>query len=132
MRARWQIELIFNPRFNRGHGCIDEWRTENPWRILCEVYAMIVMIIQHWILLAGCWQYPDRSLFKAVKTIQKHAMNLACAFASGYTDRLCEALQTIKRCLSVGCRISKRRKKPSTYQLLLALGDNPLRKLLDT
>ena len=124
MRARWQIELIF--KLWKSHGCIDEWRTKNPWRILCEVYAkLIVMIIQHWILLAGCWQYPDRSLFKAVKTIQKHAMNLACAFASGTRKRLLEALETIQRCLSIGCRINKRKAKPHTYQLLLALGDNP-------
>jgi hypothetical protein len=119
MRTRWQIELIF--KLWKSHGCIDEWRTENPWRILCEVYAkLIVMLIQHWILLAGCWEYPDRSLFKAVKTIQKHAMNLACAFASGCAGRLYEALKTIKRCLSAGCRINKRRKNPGTYQLLLA------------
>jgi hypothetical protein len=125
MRTRWQIELIF--KLWKSHGCIDEWRTENPWRILCEVYAkLLVMLIQHWILLAGCWQYPNRSLFKAVKTIQKHAMNLACAFASGHAGRLYEALETIQRCLSVGCRINKRRKDPSTYQLLLALDDGGL------
>ena len=123
MRTRWQIELIF--KLWKSHGCIDEWRSENPWRILCEVYTkLIVMLIQHWILLAGCWEYPDRSLFKAVKTIQKHAMNLACAFACGYANRLYEALETIKRCLSFGCRINKRRKNPSTYQLLLAFDDS--------
>ena len=124
MRCRWQIELIF--KLWKSHGSIDEWRTENPWRILCEVYAkLIVMIIQHWILLAGCWQYPDRSLFKAVKTIQKHAMNLACAFASGTRERLLETLETIQRCLSVGCRINKRKAKPHTYQLLLAIAYSP-------
>jgi IS4 transposase len=123
MRTRWQIELIF--KLWKSHGCIDEWRTESPWRILCEVYAkLIVMLIQHWVLLAGCWQYPNRSLSKAVKTIQKHAMNLACAFASGRAGRLYEALKTIQRCLSVGCRINKRRKNPSTYQLLLAFDDS--------
>ena len=122
-RTRWQIELIF--RLWKSHGCIDEWHSENPWRILCEVYAkLVVMIIQHWIFLIGCWEYPDRSLFKAVKTIQRHAMNLACAFASGCVNRLCEALEVIRRCLSVGCRINKRRKKPHTYQLLLAIGDS--------
>jgi len=124
MRTRWQIELIF--KLWKSHGYIDEWRTENPWRILCEVYAkLLVMLIQHWILLAGCWQYPDRSLFKAAKTIQNHAMNLACAFASGSRKRLHEALEIIQNCLSVGCRISKRKKKPSTYQLLLAIANSP-------
>ena len=123
MRTRWQIELIF--KLWKSHGRIDEWRTENPWRILCEVYAkLIVMLIQHWIMLAGCWEYPDRSLFKAVKTIQRHAMNLACAFASGHVERLYEALEIIRQCLSVGCRINKRKKKPHTYQLLLAIDDS--------
>lgn len=120
MGARWQIEWIF--RIWKDHGKIDEWRTENPWRILCEVYAkLLAMIIQHWILLSGCWEYPDRSLFKAAKTIQRHAMTLAYAFASGRIARLYEALEIIRRCLSVGCRINKRKKDPSTYQLLLAI-----------
>jgi hypothetical protein len=118
MSTRWQIELIF--KLWKSHGRIDEWRTENPWRILCEVYAkLIVMLIQHWILLACCWEYPDRSLFKAVKTIQKHAMCLAYAFASGSISQLYKVLKSIKSCLSVGCRINRRRKKLSTYQLLL-------------
>ena len=51
-------------------------------------------------------------------------MNLASAFASGSTERLHEALETIQRCLSVGCRINKRSAMPHTYQLLLALDDS--------
>jgi len=117
MRARWQIELIF--KLWKSEGSIDEWRSEKPFRILCELYAkLVVMIIQHWILLIG-WQYPDRSLFKSVKTIRKHAMNLAMAFSSGSKERLTEVLETIARCLSVGCRINKRKTILHTYQLLL-------------
>lgn len=117
MRARWQIELIF--KLWKSEGIIDEWRSEKPFRILCELYAkLVVMIIQHWILLTG-WQYPDRSLFKSVKTIRKHAMNLAMAFSSGSKERLTEVLETIARCLSVGCRINKRKTIRHTYQLLL-------------
>ena len=116
-RARWQIELLF--RLWKNHGKIDSWRTEKPWRILCELYAkLLAMVIQHWVFLVACWQYANRSLQKAAKTVAKHAIHLAVAFASGCQKRLCEALRVIKRCLSQGCRINKRRTKPSTYQLL--------------
>ena len=119
MRTRWQIELVF--KLWKSEGRIDEWRSEKPFRILCELYAkLVVMIIQHWILLTS-WQYPDRSLFKSVKTIRKHAMNLAIAFASGCKERLYEVLKTIARCLSSGCRINKRKTILHTYQLLLAV-----------
>jgi hypothetical protein len=119
MRTRWQIELVF--KLWKSEGKIDEWRSEKPYRILCELYSkLVVMIIQHWILLTS-WQYPDRSLFKSVKTIRKHAMNLAMAFSSGIKERLYEVLKTIARCLSSGCRINKRKTILHTYQLLLAV-----------
>jgi hypothetical protein len=117
MRTRWQIELVF--KLWKSEGRIDEWRSEKPWRIMCELYAkLLVMVIQHWILLTG-WQYPDRSLFKSVKTIRKHAMGLAKAFASGIKERLHEELESIAHCLSCGCRINKRKTILHTYQLLL-------------
>jgi hypothetical protein len=121
-RVRWQIELLFKLWKNQGY--IDEWRSQKPWRILCEVYAkLIAMIIQHWILLCGCWCYPNRSLAKAAKTVAAHGLHLASAFASGQVQRLVDALTTIGRCLVVGCRIYKRKTDPSTYQLLLAVTD---------
>jgi hypothetical protein len=117
MRTRWQIELVF--KLWKSEGKIDEWRSKKPYRILCELYAkLVVMIIQHWILLTS-WQYPDRSFFKAVKTIRRHAMSLAIAFSSGSKERLHEALEVIARCLSSGCRINKRKTILNTYQLLL-------------
>jgi hypothetical protein len=122
-RTRWQIELIF--KLWKSHGRIDEWRSKKPWRILCEVYAKLTaMVVQHWLLLVSCWHYPDRSLFKAAKTIRKHATNLVCAFAS--VQALSDAIKTIQRCLSVGCRINKRKAQPHTYQLLLSLTDGGL------
>jgi hypothetical protein len=66
-RARWQIELLF--RLWKNHGKIDSWRTEKPWRILCELYAkLLAMLVQHWVFLVSCWQYTNRSLQKAAKT----------------------------------------------------------------
>src|SRR6266516_1908500 len=79
-RARWQIELLF--KLWKSHGHIDESRSGKPWRVLCEVYAkLLAMVVQHWLLLTGCWAYPDRSPVKAAQTVRQHAMHLASALA---------------------------------------------------
>jgi len=121
MRVRWQIELLF--KLWKNHGQIDSWRTEKAFRILCEFYAkLIVMIIQHWMLLIGCWEYSDRSFTKAAKTIRRYAMNLAVAFAKESIQGLVEVLEFIKQTLaSPGCKMYKRKADPSTYQILLAV-----------
>ena len=121
-RVRWQIELLF--KLWKSHGQIDSWRSEKAWRILCEVYAkLIAMIIQHWILLTHSWHYPERSLTKAARVISKHAFLIAVAVASGQKKRLVEALKTVGQSLAVGCKICKRKRRPSTYQLLMEVAN---------
>jgi len=121
-RVRWQIELLF--KLWKDHGQIDEWRSQKPWRILCEVYAkLLAMVVQHWLFLVSIWAYPDRSLRKAAQTVQKHALHLASVFDC--RDQLEAAIAVIQRCLSFGCRINKRKGKPNTYQLLCATGGLP-------
>ncbi len=47
VRERWQIELLF--KLWKPYGCLDEWRTSHPWRILCEVDAKLMgLLLQHW------------------------------------------------------------------------------------
>lgn len=117
-RARWQIELLF--KLWKSHGQIDEWRTEKPTRILCEVYAkLLAMVVQHWALVVGCWGYADKSLSKAAAVIRDHALELASA--QGRAERLCEVLESIQRVLKRSARMNTRAQHPNTYQLLLAL-----------
>lgn len=117
-RARWQIELLF--KLWKSHLRVDEWRSANPWRILTEVYAkLLAALVQHWLVLVGCWHQPDRSLGKAAHAIQAHAPHLAAAFDA--YPQLCQALQTVARCLAAAGRLAKRQDAPSTSQLLLAL-----------
>ncbi len=120
LRVRWQIELLF--KLWKSEGKIDESKSQKPYRILCELYAkLIAMIIQHWILICCCWQYPNRSLFKAVKTVRRHAMSLVAGFARFSLSRIIEAIQTMGQSLTVAAKINKRNKEPHTYQLLLDL-----------
>ena len=123
-RARWQVELLF--KLWKQHGRVDEWRSAQPWRILCEVYAkLLAMLIQHWCLLLVCWADPRRSLVKAAMVVRQHATALACARAR--PARLRAALRTLADCLAQAGRLDTRRRRPSTAQLLCALtGTDPL------
>lgn len=121
-RVRWQVELLFK-RW-KSHHRVDEWQTANPWRIQCAVYAKLVgVIVQHWLLLVGCWHSPDRSLPKAAQTIQEHLAGLTAALRRGAAGRLAAVLEDIAHDLAGGCRLIRRRRRPSTDQLLLALAE---------
>ena len=117
-RVRWQIELLF--KLWKSHGQVDEWRTANPERILCEIYAkLLALVCQHWRIAACGWSDPERSLFKAAQVIRSSVVELAGARAS--TAHLLTVLKTIERVLKRFARLNKRRASPATAQRLCAL-----------
>ena len=113
-RLRWQVELVF--KLWKSHLKVDEWRTKNPWRILCEVYAKLIgALLRHWILVATGWRQADRSLVKATRVIRSHIRSLARGLKEkeGWEAEM----SLIRRCLEGRCRLEKRRSVPSSYQL---------------
>ena len=114
LRLRWQIELFF--KLWKDTLALDHWRSQNPWQILCEVYAKLLLgVIQHWLLLLGCWKNADRSLVKAALVLTKHAFHLAAVLAN--LGLLFRTLSAILPTLA-HCSIQKRRMRPATFQLL--------------
>lgn len=121
-RARWQIELLF--KLWKQYGQVDTWRSRNPWRILCEVYAKLVaLLLQHWMVLLGGWSAPDRSLVKAAQ-VARALVPLLAAALTGLLELL-RALEHFHRCLAAAGRLNRRRAAPNTYQLLLDPALNP-------
>jgi hypothetical protein len=116
LRVRWQVELLF--KLWKSSAQVDTWRTRKPWRILCELYAKLIgVILLHWVCLTSLWHRPDRSLFKAASAVQKYAVALALALPN--QADLIRILASLQSCLMVTCRVNRRTKHPSTYQLLL-------------
>jgi hypothetical protein len=114
MRSRWQIEKVFY--WWKAEGEIDEWRTHNPWRVLCELYAkLLALLIQHWLLISAEVHDVRRSTIQASRTIRKHAWHLA--FVLSDFQRLEQLLEHLVRCLQTGCRISSSSTSPPTFQL---------------
>jgi len=86
-RYRWQIELLF--KLWKSDLGMDRWRSTNPNRILCEVYAkLLAAIVTHWFLLIGCWHHPRRSLRQAMPTIHGLAWQWANSLPSATSTDL--------------------------------------------
>lgn len=122
-RVRWQIALVF--RTWKSHGLIDQSRSQQPWRVLCDVFAkLLAMIISHGIQLTDGWGYPDRSLVKATLALQPYAMALAIALVDGVRSELVHLLRRIAQMLRTSCRMNPRKTKPNTYQTVIAIAEH--------
>jgi hypothetical protein len=116
LKVRWQIEILF--KLWKEYLSIDEWNSQNPWRILTEMYAkLLTALLFHWTTLFEFWNYPDRSLFKAVQIFQKYITSVL--FNLDNLNNLIAILKRLSNCYTKSCRISKHAKLACTYQMLL-------------
>jgi hypothetical protein len=114
--TRWQIERLFDLWKNEGR--LDETRSQDPLRVCCEFYAkLLALLIQHWIMVVGCWHRVERSLHQATQVLRKRAFCLLDALTD--LTALTRCLQHTAQVLSATCRLSKRSAHPLTFQLWL-------------
>ncbi|MDO9303533.1 MAG: IS4 family transposase [Anaerolineales bacterium] len=115
LRLRWQIELLF--RLWKTYSQVDESESKNPWRILTEMYAkLIAVLIQQWILLASVWHIPNKSIVLAASLIQSFAIIIHLFLKD--KNALCLILSMLVKLLQSTPALLKRKKQPSTAQIL--------------
>jgi len=116
-RYRWQIELLF--KLWKRDLQVDKWASDNPHRILCELYIKLIgAIVTHWLLLVSCWHEPQRSLVSALHTIRGLAWQLANSLHD--TRLLHHAFKCLLRAVSC-CKMGKSRADPRAWQLIHAM-----------
>jgi hypothetical protein len=114
--VRWQVELVF--KIWKNEFLMDESRSQNPWRILTELYAKLLgWLIQHWITFLAQAQPPDRSPTKALHIGQQYALFFANTLAD--LDAFTQAISCFQRSIAPYARINKSKKAPHTFQKLL-------------
>ncbi|MGB7340279.1 MAG: IS4 family transposase [Phototrophicaceae bacterium] len=114
---RWQIELLF--KLWKSELEVNQWRTQNPQRILCELYAKLIgVIVTHWLLLVGTWYNPQRSFIRSMGAIRGLAWQFANSIPSD--GALQHALEALIRSLSA-CRLEQTKTfTPSSKQVQAA------------
>jgi len=114
LAARWQIERLFCQW--KEDGQLDRWRSFDPWRILCEVYAKLcAMVIQQWLIQLGYWHDPMHSVVKAAQVCRREAGRIMVGLREG---RLETVLTSVLACMQSGCRLNSRHRQPNTAQML--------------
>src|SRR5947209_16226328 len=109
------MELLY--KLWKQYAQVDEWRTANPWRALCEVYAKLIgVVLQHWLIVLFAWHDAQRSLVKLAQVVRDCSNSLMEALAGDRSLR--SALALIQRRMRSGCQMNKRKKHPNSAQLL--------------
>lgn len=121
IRVRWQIELLF--KLWKDVGLLDQTRAKRPIRVLTELYAKwLAQVVQHWLILTAPWAYPERSLVRAARVVQKHAVRVLVALHD--RAQLLTVLRQLGQLVAQVTRVPTRRTRLNTYQQL-HMGDDP-------
>ena len=113
-RARWQVELLFK-----------RWKSLNlvamlsgstDVRKMVRLWARLIMsLVQHWLMIAGVWGDPTKSLSKASQAIRDFAGRLAASLKKGLG--LEQVISDLCAVLRKTCQRNKR-SKPGTFEML--------------
>ena len=122
-RCRWQIELLF--KLWKDEGKIDESRSENADRQLCELFVkLLAVLVAHWAVLAGPWSV-ERSMTKAFRAVSALAFCLLMTLDD--EERLVGVLDGLHQALPKSTKKNKS-KDPAMHQML----EDPEMLLWDT
>jgi hypothetical protein len=114
-RARWQVECLF--RHWKSDGRLARSRSRKPWRVVCEVFArLLALVVGDGQVLAACGVLLGRSLRRAWRAVRRLAGALAGALGSRRALR--RVLGQLAGSLRKAARLEKRRRQPSTAQVL--------------
>ena len=114
-RVRWQVELLFK-RWKSLVG-LGRSRGHRAYRVLCETYAKLLgCLVQHWGTLLRGSPLSGISAYRRARRVRRFAAEIAEALEN--FDELLNALERLAARLRRLPRQDKRRRRPSTRQLL--------------
>ncbi len=115
LHARWQIELLWKGW--KTDGGLRSSRSARPTHIRAELYAKLLgLVIQSWVLLAMPYRPLEDSRVLAATAIRAGARVLAAAIWRG--RGIIAALRLIARSFPRSAKVGRRRRRPSTVQIL--------------